>query len=631
MQEFGLPIFPVVGGHPDVVRGVAGLQPYREFLVGRFGAEFAVQQPLAVLVAALRGWPWQPAAADCPVGSLRYSGAGPLPPCATVDPREATTSILAPDVVPAELPAWQQAVWAARPLSCEVFDRLSAVDVDRDFLMGVVRNGVLLVPEVAALQPFSTPNDGSALQEHAMVSAVVADEVAQGWVTPVDQPSRFVHPLGSVPKGDGGIRVIHDHSVPVGVGVNDHETYVRYTWDSLDSAVRYLVPHAFMARLDISAYYRHFMVHPSHWELQGFVWDGVAYVDSRVQFGLRLAPELAHRFTMFIKRLLHANGLGAVVGVMDDYLLLHVEYEACLVMLVVAAALLADLGFSVNFKPGKTVLPARVQKFVGVVINSARFSLSLPQDKLSVLLAGVSEVLRRRTVARKVLQRLVGRMQWASRVIYGGRVFMRSCLDGLSTVKHPGHHVTLTAQMKADLGWWLQHAACHNGRLSLAVGLPSLLVFTDACLSPVPSIGVFCEWAFVSLSGASLAALGLSLPPDGADINVWECFAILAAVHLFGPWWRGSRVLVHYDNAATVAWLTGGGPRPVAARALVQEMFGLCVRLHIRLSVQHIPGTSNVLADALSRAQWPRFGPACAEALGVHSPFLSAVLPALQV
>jgi hypothetical protein len=66
-----------------------------------------------------------------------------------------------------------------------------------------------------------------------------------------------------VPKGDSGIRVIHDHSVPVWMGVNDHEVYVRYTWDSLDLAVRYLVPHAFMARLNISAYYRHFMVHPS--------------------------------------------------------------------------------------------------------------------------------------------------------------------------------------------------------------------------------------------------------------------------------------------------------------------------------------------------------------------------------
>lgn len=85
------------------------------------------------------------------------------------------------------------------------------------------------------------------------------------------------------------------------------------------------------------------------------------------------------------------------------------------------------------------------------------------------------------------------------------------------------------------------------------------------------------------------------------------------------------------DNAATVAWLSGDAPRPPAARAVVQALFGLCLQWHVRLGVQHFPGESNVLADALSRQQWGRFGPACAAALGVDSLFLSVVLPSLQV
>jgi hypothetical protein len=121
------------------------------------------------------------------------------------------------------------------------------------------------------------------------------------------------------------------------------------------------------------------------------------------------------------------------------------------------------------------------------------------------------------------------------------------------------------------------------------------------------------------------------MPPPGADINPWECFAILLAVRWFGAWWARSRVVFMCDNAATVAWLSGGAPRPPAARVLVQELFALCLQHHIRLAVVHIPGEQNVLADALSRQQWGRFGPACAEVLGVSSPFLSVVLPSLQV
>jgi hypothetical protein len=32
------------------------------------------------------------------------------------------------------------------------------------------------------------------------------------------------------------------------------------------------------------------------WCVQGFEFGGQCYVDTRLQFGLRLAPELAHRF-----------------------------------------------------------------------------------------------------------------------------------------------------------------------------------------------------------------------------------------------------------------------------------------------------------------------------------------------
>ena len=190
---------------------------------------------------------------------------------------------------------------------------------------------------------------------------------------------------------------------------------------------------------------------------------------------------------MFSKRVLHANGLNAVVGVLDDYLLMHADRES----------------------PGEVGCPSG-----GVLLCSA--------------------------IGRKQLQRLVRRMQWAAKVVYGGGVFMRSLLDGLSTVLHHGHHVTLSSLMWADLRWWLEHAALHNGRVSLAPAATTFFVYTDACcvphaqgLSPIPSIGVLCAGAFVSLSGASLEVLGLPLPTEGADINVWECFVVLATVQLF--------------------------------------------------------------------------------------------------
>jgi hypothetical protein len=167
-------------------------------------------------------------------------------------------------------------------------------DPDRDFLLRPVQHGILPLPDSSVLQPFAVPNYTSALEEAARVSAGLDEEVQQGWVIPVPPAfSAFVHPLGVVPKPDGGIRVIHDHSVPLGQSLNDHQVYLKLSYDSLEATLPFLVPHVFMARLDISAYYRHFMIHPGRWQLQAFVWEGQMYVDGRLQFGARTAPEIA--------------------------------------------------------------------------------------------------------------------------------------------------------------------------------------------------------------------------------------------------------------------------------------------------------------------------------------------------
>jgi hypothetical protein len=55
------------------------------------------------------------------------------------------------------------------------------------------------------------------------------------------------------------------------------------------------------------------------------------------------------------------------------------------------------------------------------------------------------------------------------------------------------------------------------------------------------------------------------------------------------------------------------------------------MQLRIRLSVVSIAGDANVLADAASHRQWGRFGVLAQVALACQSPFLSVVLPSLQV
>jgi hypothetical protein len=105
-------------------------------------------------------------------------------------------------------------------LNKNLFDRLSVQNVDRGFLMPLVHDRVILVANPEVIAPFDIPNYKSAEEEGVRLAAVLADEEQRGWICQVSDKASFVHPLGVVPKASSnGIRLIHDHSVPVGSSI----------------------------------------------------------------------------------------------------------------------------------------------------------------------------------------------------------------------------------------------------------------------------------------------------------------------------------------------------------------------------------------------------------------------------
>ena len=414
----------------------------------------------------------------------------------------AATSFAAEDSASFRVPPEFQSVWESRPLNTNLFAQLLEHDSDRDFLLGVLHYGVRLVPPGTEVPCYQGANYSSAVAASAQVSAVIAEERASGRLVPIPQEAALhVHPLGAVPKPpDNGIRVIHDHSYPAGSSLNDLQRYWRLSWDSLDHALQYLVPRVYMAKFDLSAYYRHFPVHPDHWQFQCFSWESQHYLDGFLEFGVRIAPEVAHRFTCALKRILWANGIRAVSAIVDDFLLLHTSKVYCTVALVAALALAQDLGFKVNLAPHKTSLPCFCLKYVGIVVDSARMELRLPADKLAKLVAGCESALAVQQVPIRDLQSLVGLLQWGSKVIFGGRCFMRSLWVLLGEVEVSAPHkrkLRLPAWARQDLQWWISHVAVHNGLLRLSSPqMPVLHLYTDAALSAGPCIGVFCEGSY---------------------------------------------------------------------------------------------------------------------------------------
>jgi hypothetical protein len=510
---------------------------------------------------------------------------------------------------------------AGRPLSPAVWRRLLPPGYpDTEFLLYVLEHGLVVVPPGTEVPPATCHNYASTREQAHLVEKQLREELAARQLlrAPDSAAVSHIHALAAIPKSAEEVRVIHDLSRPKGQAINDYITYKQYTWASLDDALRLVHPGYFMARVDIRQYYRHIPVDPADWPLLAFRWHftgeagATTLLDPYLQFGQRNAPEVAHRFTLAILAMMRARGFHNLVGVMDDFLVVESTEEACRRTWQALLDLLAELGFQANTKPGKTDPPSQLVKFLGVLIDSSNMQVRLCPAKL----AGLQERLARcsRSITKRELQSLAGLLTWASKVVYGGRTFMRRILDATNSPGPPSTHIKLGAAARADVQWWRTYLPRFNG---VAVILPAQATApkefqTDA--ESTGAIGAFLWGGYVGLTHEQQLACfpGAYVPPQGLHISVYETFAVLAAARVFPDALRNTYVCVRSDNTQTVAAirkLTCGASKVNKEHIMriLRELFGLSVSLNFRITATHIPGYQNVMADALSRGQYDRF------------------------
>lgn len=190
----------------------------------------------------------------------------------------------------------------------------------------------------------------------------------------------------------------------------------------------------------------------------------------------------------------------------------------------------------------------------------------------------------------------------ATKCIPAGRSFFRRLLDAAHTVRRPTHWVTLTADTRRDLDWWLSLLPAWNGVEPLLhpIWTPpaDLHLFTDASQL---GYGGMCgdEWFSEPWPPATLAW--------ATSMSWMELIPILAACALWGPTWAGRRITFHCDNSGVVGACDKGWSRDSRLMSLLRQTSYLAATHSFVYRVQHVAGHDNSTADALSRLQLDRF------------------------
>ena len=430
------------------------------------------------------------------------------------------------------------------------------------------------------------------------VERCIRTELTEGRYVLADCPPTVVSALGAIPKPDGGVRLIHDGSRPIGRALNDYahlDNKLRF--QTLDDATDLLTQGAFLGKVDLKSAYRSVRTHPSNWQACGLKWqfqgeDHPVYMyDTALPFGSRHAPGIFHRLTQAVRRMMARRGFPGVVVYLDDFLVIEKSAERCQLGMNTLISLLRQLGFSISWS--KVEGPTQKLVFLGVVVDTVLGCLELPRDKLLEFEELVLSTLEQKRISLKQLQQLAGKLNWASAVVRGGRIYLRRALDLMRPLHRSQHKALITPGMRSDLLWWKAYLKHFNGKSWLHTARQWVNVYVDASTKGCGMVWGH-DWAYVNYE--------LDMPELVKEhINVKETVAIGLAVRRWSHLWAGCSVIIHSDNVTALCALNKGSSKSAVAMDTVREIFWLSAAYDFRIRGVHIAGTLNEAADAVSR------------------------------
>lgn len=433
-----------------------------------------------------------------------------------------------------------------------------------------------------------------------LVEAQIREEIDNGRYIITKEKPKIISALGAIVKDSGKVRLIHDCSRPPGNALNDLATCEKFSYQSVQDAVSLITPGCWMYKADLARAYRSVKLHPNEHAISGLEWtfkgdlSPTWMYDSRLMFGARLSPSIFNELSQAVRRIMAIKGFPKCIAYLDDFLLIADTKEECSRQALELIKLLRYLGFSINYN--KVVGPAQCITFLGVMLDSINCTLSLPKEKLDIFLQQVEDFNQRKSVSKKQLQSLAGKLSWASQVIQGGRPHLRRILDCINLLQAPSHRTRITKDMRLDFSWWLSFSVHFNGTLPMIDNRPYAPLCIDAC--PQGGGGHFAGQAFnVQWSDWPGAAT--------LHINYLEVLALEPAAHLWAPEWANKIIKVHTDNQAACAIINRGTARNPFVMDSLRRVFWLSAIYNFKISAVYYPGDHNVIADAFSRIHEP--------------------------
>ena len=249
--------------------------------------------------------------------------------------------------------------------------------------------------------------------------------------------------------------------------------------------------------------------------------------------------------------------------------------------------LLDELGLDVN--PAKNNPPSTEVTCLGIVVNTVNFSLSVPENKLSEIKNVCSSWKSKKKCSKKELQSLLGLLLYITKCVKHSRHFLNRMLDALKAASD-ADAIMLDQSFHRDLKWFNQFLTVFNGTTFFDYRKCDATFEIDACLEGLG--GRFNNEVY---------HVPIKLGYKNYNICHLEMVNILVALKIWGQKFANKKLLIKCDNQACVAVINSGKTKDAVLAAMARNVQMLLAKYNIALTVIHVLGVNNTVADVLSR------------------------------
>ena len=166
--------------------------------------------------------------------------------------------------------------------------------------------------------------------------------------------------------------------------------------------------------------------------------------NTTLPFGLQLAPQILTALADALMWIMYNHGMLAAIHYLDNYFIIGDPHtQECYQALQSTLSLCEQLGVPVS--KAKVEGPSMVLVLLGILLDTVKYVLRLPDKKLARLNRLITEWSKRKSCVKRDLLSLIGYFQHACKVVCPGRSFLRRMIELSMVAKEVHHHIGLTA------------------------------------------------------------------------------------------------------------------------------------------------------------------------------------------